>query len=344
MNYHYLSKKEIAKIEDTVKILFQKKNAGLDFKYEYEYVKDKTEFLFFLIPFRSFYIQRELCSEFYLFMLPKVDQIINSYRISSNVPYLAYLHMVLRTRSKTFIVQKQKREKKENQFITSFIQYETSLDVFEPEALYLAKPNSEIEEYTLAESNYSLLEIVDTIVTSTPLPVDSDIDINEKLISFLLDQHNRKKFLVFIINNFFSLTDDEIKVLSSIMNVSPNIIAELSLKLHDINETKINKINDSYNKIINKYWKRYLIIIDTLSQDSLDKKERKELETQKNLVLSRIRVKQECKSNNVHVGTPLQVIAHELNRSPTCVSGWNKEVKDLLTQIQIEEEEDFLFD
>lgn len=342
MNYHYLSKKEIAKIEETVKIMFQKKSAGLDYKCEYDYIKDKTEYLFFLIPYRSFYIPRDLCSDFYLYMLPKVDMIINSFRISSNVPYLAYLHMVLRTRSKSYIVRETKKETKEKQLITSYIKLENSLDVFEPEAKYLEKEGNEIESYSIDESNNTLYDLIESIVSSEPLSIDTNIDINEKLITFLLEKQNRKKFLVYIMNNAISLTDKEIQVLSSIMNVSPNAFAALSLKLFDLNEVKIKRSNVNYDYTINNYWKRYLILIDTLSEDSLDKKKRKELETQKNLVLTKLRAKQENKPPMIH-GTPIKTIAHEINRSPTCVSSWYRQVKQLLSEIQIEEEEDFLF-
>ena len=74
----------------------------------------------------------------------------------------------------------------------------------------------------------------------------------------------------------------------------------------------------------------------------MDKKKRKELETQKNLVLTKLRAKQENKPPMIH-GTPIKTIAHEINRSPTCVSSWYRQVKQLLSEIQIEEEEDFLF-
>ena len=56
MNYHYLSKKEIAKIEETVKIMFQKKSAGLDYKCEYDYIKDKTEYLLKITYYQKHHI------------------------------------------------------------------------------------------------------------------------------------------------------------------------------------------------------------------------------------------------------------------------------------------------
>ena len=342
MSYHYLSKKEIAKIEETVKIMFQKKSEGLEYKIEYDYIKDKTEYLFFLIPYRSFYLPRDLCSDFYLYMLPKVDMIINSFRISSNVPYLAYLHMVLRTRSRSYIVRETNKEIKEKQLITSYIKLENSLDVFEPEAKYLEKEDNEIESYSIDGLNNTLSDLIESIVSSEPLYSDSDIDIeiNDKLITFLLEKQNRKKFLVYIMNNAITLTDKEIQVFSSIMNVSPNAFAALSLKLFDLNEVKIKRSNSNYDYTINNYWKRYLILIDTLSEESLDKKKRKELETQRDLVLKKLRAKQESKPPVIH-GTPITTIAHEINRSTTCVSSWYRQVKELLSEIQIEE--DFLF-
>ena len=343
MDYRCLSKAETAKLDEAVKTMFRKKNEGLSYSTEYEFVKSKTELLFFLIPYRSFYIARELCSEFYLYMLPKVDIIINSYRITSNVPYVAYLHIVLRTRTKNFIFQKEKQKLQEERFLTGYVQIEDGYDIFESEPPYCLDEEKDYENFSEEVYTPSLSELIDSIVSSEPLALETDSEVSKKLLAFLSNTLNRKKFLAFIMNNYRSLTDKEIEVLAEIMNVSPNAFANLSLKLHDLNEHKFKHIDKAYDQVINRYWKRYLIILAALSEDTVDKKRRKELETQKNLLISKIRIKQQRKSDLPIRGTPANLIATGFNCSAGCIYNWSREVESILEAIVAEEEEEYLF-
>ena len=332
MNCSYLSKSEIKKLEDTVKIMFDKKRNNIPFDVEYEYVKKTTELLFFLIPYRSFYIDRDLCSEFYLSMLNKTDHIINSYRIASNVPYLAYLHIILRTRTRTFVRLKNQREIKENKSITTYIKIENSMDVFEEEEEYLTE--SYIDEDPLEiDTDTTIENIIADISTSTPLDENNGDEEHDILVEFLKTKKNREKFLAFILNNINVLTDKEINLLSQIMNVSPNTIAKLSIKMHEINEERTIKRNNLYELKINNYWKRYIIIISELCDESLSKEKRSELETQKAYLLSSIKRCREEKFNT-NRGATIKVIAEETNNSTTCIGMWIREVDELLKKIE----------
>ena len=139
--------------------------------------------------------------------------------------------------------------------------------------------------------------IIADISTSTPLDENNGDEEHDILVEFLKTKKNREKFLAFILNNINVLTDKEINLLSQIMNVSPNTIAKLSIKMHEINEERTIKRNNLYELKINNYWKRYIIIISELCDDSLSKEKRSELETQKAYLLSSIKRCREEKFN-----------------------------------------------
>ncbi|MGN0905555.1 MAG: hypothetical protein ACI4NM_00255, partial [Bullifex sp.] len=103
MQNSYITKAEEAAIEEKVSLMFRKMADGEDYSHEFDYIREKTKLLLYLIPRRSYYLQRELCSEFYLSMLGSVDSIILSYRITLRVPYMAYLHIILRGRAFAFV-------------------------------------------------------------------------------------------------------------------------------------------------------------------------------------------------------------------------------------------------
>ncbi len=328
MQNSYITKAEEAAIEEKVALMFQKMNDGADYSHEYEWVREKTKLLFYLIPRRSYYLERELCSEFYLSMVDSVDKVIMSYRISLSVPYVAYLHIILRGRAFAFLSRRSENIQRENDFIYTSVKMLDASDVFEYEPEWDAGPIQEGPPARPPEK-ITLSDVIEVIIKASPSTDVSGDRRRDLMLEYLREKDNRLRFMLFLLVNTDSLTRGEISDLSELMNVPEKSFAELSVLLYTLSEKRHDSAEQQYDNKINRAWKRYVLLTSAFHNPKTTDEEKKELQFQLEAALRKIRTKQESKSMKKR-GLSLTYISASLGYSTAMISSSVRQVESFI--------------
>ena len=334
MQNGFITKAEQEALEEKVAILFQKRSDGSDYTAELEYVREKTKLLLYLIPRRSYYLDRELCSEFYLSQLPGVDRIIMSYRITLSVPYVAYLHVILKGRAFAFMSKKYERMRKDDDFLYTSVNMLDASEVFEFEPEWDAMPSSDGPPARPPEE-LSLNEIIEDVVTAVPCTHITGNLRRDIMLEYLRERDNRLRFMLFLLSNTDSLTSGEIRDLSELMNVSEHSFAELSTLLFSKSEKRQVVKEERLDGKINRAWKRYVLLTAAIHNPKTSEEEKKELRVQLEAALRRVRSNQESKAGRRR-GLTIAFIARALSFSEAMVSSSIRQVKSFMEALSTE--------
>lgn len=266
VNQHIFLREEDIKITDAVKRYNNTCPTDPKFEENRSFVFERTKLLLYYLPIKNYYLSDELCGEFYMMMLPKLENIISSFKISGD-SFIAYLSQLCKLRALTFTASKSKELQTE---LDLWINESTVSYSYSADLELSSSSKMKMEKYR----SYDIEQILYLIISQIPEKRSIANKTKAEMVKYLNREINRKGFLLYCLFNVKNLSAKLQEQLSFLYGVDVELFSCLSEKLHELQVKKYRKREEELG-VINKHWKRMLVLKNALvtEEDSFKRKE-----------------------------------------------------------------------
>lgn len=321
MKLDYFTLEEDRKFSDIVISYNAMKEAGKDDKKLYEFIKDRTNLLLYLIPIRNLFLEHDEAADIYVSLYEKIDGIIHSYRVS-NSTYNNYLAHICRYRAMSNTAKRNREyltllDSSYHDFINSpqgcedIMLAENSMHygIDRPEALLLDLES--LIEFIAENRDGSTEEL-----SATELELHDELESTAK----------RRMLLVYLLYLPSSPSPMVISEIAKVLELDSLILARFFELKHNLLSERLQKKEENYLKGI-KHWKIMLSLMRAIELEA-DRKAKESLE-EKYEKISKCH-KQRMKAASESKGLTQEEISLIVNESRATVYKSIAEMRNLL--------------
>lgn len=272
MKLDYFSPEEDQRFSDIVVSYNAMKDNNKEAKELYEFIKERTNLLLYLIPIRNLFLEHDEAADIYVALYDKIDQIIHSFRVSSST-YNCYLTHICRHRAIGNFSKKYRREQTEMECTYHDFMINNSIcdemELGEVSMHYgVARPEAQLLD---------LSHLFEFIVETQDGKADSLSATEKELREMIDNKRMRRMLLVYLLHLPSSPSPRVINSLSKVLDIDSLVIARFFELKHNLLIPKLEKKEENYEKGI-KHWKLMLGLMKAMELEC-DREKRKSLET-----------------------------------------------------------------
>lgn len=309
-----ITEKERQELEQAVRELKFRMQTGEEFFSLMEFVRLKTDEMMYLMPRMQMDIDDELVASFYLKIRKHCDRVVLSYSADGgSKTYVSYLKNFINFQLISFRQREQLRMQKE--YVLNAISLE------ERHNTYGEYYKASVFEQGEKIQDEEVREVYEYIVTY-PNPDGA----------LITDRTKRSRLLLYIFSHYDSLTQNMQQKLASLYAVEAGLFSFISTYLEEEKRRRITPRMEHREKMMSRYWLRYVVLLDSLENEP-DEEKRNELLYQSSRTLQLLRHHQSASDVRTCHGMSYRriadVVGYSLSRT-----GYNiTKAKDLITEL-----------